>query len=129
MGKKVIHTNNAPEPVGPYSQAIITAGPIIFVSGQIALDPLTGTIIGEGDVIKQTQQVMANLEAILITAGSSFTQVVKTTIFLADINDFANVNSVYKTYFDGAASPARVCIQASRLPKDALIEIDCIAEI
>ena len=129
MEKKVIFTNQAPAPVGPYNQAIAATGQMIFVAGQIALDPGSGAIVGEGDVVKQTQQVMTNLEAILDTAGASFNQVVKTTVFLADMNDFAAVNGIYAQYFDEATAPARACIQVSRLPKDVLVEIDCIAVI
>ena len=129
MEKKVICTNNAPAPVGPYNQAIAATGQMIFVAGQIALDPGSGTIVGEGDVVKQTQQVMTNLEAILDTAGASFNQVVKTTVFLADMNDFAAVNGIYAKYFNEDKAPARACVQVSRLPKDVLVEIDCIAVI
>ena len=129
MEKKVICTNHAPAPVGPYNQAIAATGQMIFVAGQIALDPGSGAIVGEGDVVKQTQQVMTNLEAILDTAGASFNQVVKTTVFLADMNDFAAVNGIYAKYFNEDKAPARACVQVSRLPKDVLVEIDCIAVI
>ncbi|CDN16085.1 MAG: RidA family protein [Richelia sp.] len=129
MEKKVIFTNQAPAPVGPYNQAIAATGQMIFVAGQIALDPGSGAIVGEGDVVKQTQQVMTNLEAILDTAGASFNQVVKTTVFLADMNDFAAVNGIYAKYFNEDKAPARACVQVSRLPKDVLVEIDCIAVI
>ena len=129
MEKKVICTNNAPAPVGPYNQAIAATGQMIFVAGQIALDPGSGAIVGEGDVVKQTQQVMTNLEAILNTAGANFNQVVKTTVFLADMNDFAAVNGIYAKYFNEDKAPARACVQVSRLPKDVLVEIDCIAVI
>lgn len=129
MEKKIIRTDHAPAPVGPYNQAIAATGQMIFVAGQIALDPNTGTIVGQGDVMKQTQQVMANLQAILTTAGASWSQVVKTTVFLADMNDFAAVNGIYAQYFDEATAPARACVQVSRLPKDVLVEIDCIAVV
>jgi 2-iminobutanoate/2-iminopropanoate deaminase len=127
MEKTIIRTDDAPAPVGPYNQAIAATGKMIFVAGQIALDPHKGTIVGEGDVMKQTQQVMANLQAILTAGGTSFAQVVKTTVFLADMNDFAAVNGIYAQYFDEATAPARACVQVSRLPKDVLVEIDCIA--
>ena len=129
MEKKVIFTNQAPAPVGPYNQAIAATGQMIFVAGQIALDPGSGAIVGEGDVVKQTQQVMTNLEAILNTAGANFNQVVKTTVFLADMNDFAAVTGIYAKYFYEDTAPARACVQVSRLPKDVLVEIDCIAVI
>ncbi|MDJ0800833.1 MAG: RidA family protein [Calothrix sp. MO_167.B12] len=129
MEKQIIRTDNAPAPVGPYNQAIAATGTMVFVAGQIALDASTGTIVGEGDVTKQTQQVMANLQAILTAAGASFDQVVKTTVFLADMNDFAAVNGIYAQYFDEDKAPARACVQVSRLPKDVLVEIDCIAVI
>ncbi|WP_088240693.1 RidA family protein [Calothrix rhizosoleniae] len=129
MEKNIIHTAHAPAPVGPYSQAIAATGTMLFVSGQIALDPVSGSIMGEGDVTKQTQQVMANLEAILTAAGATFSDVVRTTVFLADMNDFATVNSIYAQYFDADTAPARACVQVSRLPKDVLVEIDCIAVI
>jgi 2-iminobutanoate/2-iminopropanoate deaminase len=127
MSRNIIQTNNAPAPVGPYNQAIAASGQMLFVSGQIALDPATGALVGEGDVIAQTQQVMANLQAVLKAGGSDFAQVVKTQVFLKDMNDFATVNGVYAKYFDEATAPARACVEVARLPKDVLVEIDCIA--
>jgi 2-iminobutanoate/2-iminopropanoate deaminase len=127
MSRTIIQTANAPAPVGPYNQAIAASGPMLFVSGQIALDPATGTLVGDGDVVAQTEQVMANLAAVLKAGGSSFAQVVKTQVFLKDMNDFATVNGVYAKYFDEAAAPARACVEVARLPKDVLVEIDCIA--
>lgn len=129
MSKRVIRTEKAPAPVGPYNQAIAVSGDLVFVAGQIPLDAGSGEIIGEGDVTRQTQQVMANLEAILNASGAGFDDVVKTTVFLADMNDFAAMNAVYAKYFDEATAPARACVQVSRLPKDVLVEIDCIAVI
>jgi 2-iminobutanoate/2-iminopropanoate deaminase len=129
MSKKVIRTENAPAPVGPYNQAIAASGLMVFVAGQIALDPQSGAIVGEGDVSQQAEQVMANLSAILVASGAKFEDVVKTTVFLADMNDFAAVNAVYATYFEETTAPARACVQVSRLPKDVLVEIDCIAVI
>lgn len=126
---RVIRTEKAPAPVGPYNQAIAATGQMIFVAGQIPLDPSTGEIVGGGDITKQTQQVMANLEAILIASGAKFQDVVKTTVFLADMNDFTAINAVYAKYFDEATAPARACVQVSRLPKDVLVEIECIAAI
>jgi 2-iminobutanoate/2-iminopropanoate deaminase len=127
MTHKIIRTEQAPTPVGPYNQAVVASGQMVFVAGQIALDPKTGNIVSTNDVTKQTEQVMANLEAILTAAGAKFQNVVKTTVFLADMNDFAAMNAVYGRYFDEATAPARACVQVSRLPKDVLVEIDCIA--
>jgi len=124
--KEVIRTEQAPAPVGPYNQAIAAQG-LLFVAGQIALDPQTGEIVGAGDVVAQTRRVMANLEAILKAAGTDWSKVVKTTVFLKDLGDFGAVNGVYANYFDEATAPARACVEVARLPKDVLVEIDCIA--
>jgi 2-iminobutanoate/2-iminopropanoate deaminase len=129
MSKRVIRTIDAPAPVGPYNQAIAVSGDLVFVAGQIPLDAASGEIVGVSDVTRQTQQVMANLEAILKASGAGFDDVVKTTVFLADMNDFAAMNAVYGSFFDEAIAPARACVQVSRLPKDVLVEIDCIAVI
>ncbi|HEY9741936.1 MAG TPA: RidA family protein [Coleofasciculaceae cyanobacterium] len=129
MTRKVIRTSNAPAPVGPYNQAIAASGQMVFVAGQIPLDPSTGELVGGNDVVKQTEQVMANLEAILAAADAKPQDVVKTTVFLADMNDFAAMNGVYARYFDEASAPARACVQVSRLPKDVLVEIECIAVV
>ena len=129
MNKQVINTNLAPAPVGPYNQAISASGQMLFVSGQIPLNPSTGELVGDGDITEQTKQVLTNLKAILTAAGISCENVVKTTVFLAGMNDFATMNSVYSQYFDEATAPARACVQVSRLPKDVLVEIDCIAVI
>lgn len=129
MTRNVIRTDNAPAPVGPYNQAIAASGQLVFVAGQIPLDPKTGEIVGSGDVVKQTEQVMANLVAILVAAGAKTQDVVKTTVFLADMNDFGAMNGVYARYFDEASAPARACVQVSRLPKDVLVEIECIAVV
>jgi 2-iminobutanoate/2-iminopropanoate deaminase len=123
---KIIRTPQAPAPVGPYNQAIAAQG-LLFVAGQIALHPQTGEVVGAGDVVAQTQQVMANLEAILAAAGVGWGQVVKTTVFLKDLQDFAAMNAVYSQYFNEATAPARACVEVARLPKDVLVEIDCIA--
>jgi 2-iminobutanoate/2-iminopropanoate deaminase len=125
--KKIIQTDQAPAPVGPYNQAIVASGQMVFVAGQIPLDPQTGQIVGEGDVVKQTEQAIANLEAILKAAGASLENVVKTTIFLADMNDFGIVNQTYARAFGDANAPARACVEVSRLPKDVRVEIECIA--
>ncbi|NEO45470.1 MAG: RidA family protein [Moorea sp. SIO4A3] len=129
MTRNIIRTPNAPAPVGPYNQAIAVSGQMIFVAGQIPLDPSTGEIIGGNDVAKQTEQVMANLEAILVAAGAKIPDIVKTTVFLADMNDFATVNQIYAKYFNEEDAPARACVEVSRLPKDVLVEIECIAVI
>lgn len=129
MTRKIIRTDAAPAPVGPYNQAIAATGQMVFVAGQIPLDPQSGEIIGTGDVTTQTKQVMANLEAILAAAGAKFQDVVKTTVFLKDMNDFAAMNGVYALYFDEENAPARACVEVSRLPKDVLVEIECIAVV
>jgi 2-iminobutanoate/2-iminopropanoate deaminase len=125
----VIKTDRAPAPVGPYNQAIAATGTTIFVAGQIAIDPSTNALLPTDDVTQQTEQVMANLQAILEKAGATFNNVVKTTVFLKDMNDFAAVNAVYARYFDEETAPARACVEVARLPKDVRVEIDCIAVV
>ncbi len=127
MSRDVIQTPQAPAPVGPYNQAIRATGVMVFCSGQIALDPATGQIVGDGDVAKETEQVMQNLEAVLKAAGATWSDVVKTTVFLADMNDFTTVNNIYSRYFDEATAPARACVQVAKLPKNVQVEVDCIA--
>jgi 2-iminobutanoate/2-iminopropanoate deaminase len=129
MSKQVIRTDQAPAPVGPYNQAIATSGQMLFVAGQIPLDPSSGQIVGEGDITAQTQQVMANLEAILTAAGTTWENVVKTSVFLTDLANFVPMNQVYAEYFVEDTAPARACVEVSRLPKDVLVEIECIAVI
>ncbi len=124
--KQIIKTDEAPAPVGPYNQAIIS-GNFVFVAGQIALDPATGQLL-EKDVKTQTQQMMKNMEAVLKAAGSELAKVVKTTIFLDDMNNFAAMNEVYGQFFKENA-PARSAIEVARLPKDAMVEIECIATL
>jgi 2-iminobutanoate/2-iminopropanoate deaminase len=124
--KNVIYTDQAPAPVGPYSQAIATQGEIIFIAGQIPLNPKTGEIVGEGDIQAQTRQVMSNIKAILKAAGISWEAVVKTTVFLSDLSNFALMNQIYAEHFSDNP-PARACVEVSRLPKDVLVEIECIA--
>lgn len=121
---KFINSENAPAPIGPYSQAIVT-GELIFTSGQIALDPETGKVVSQ-NIEEQTHRVIKNLEAVLIAGNSNLSKVVKTTIYLADMDDFATVNDIYAEYF-GTSKPARSTIEVSCLPKNVLIEIDCIA--
>jgi len=122
--KEIISTDNAPGAIGPYSQAIKT-GNMVFCSGQIPIDPTTGNFVSEA-VGEQTEQVLKNLSAVLEAAGSSLDGVVKTTVFLADMNDFAVMNEVYGRFFD-TNKPARATVQAARLPRDARVEIDCVA--
>jgi 2-iminobutanoate/2-iminopropanoate deaminase len=123
---QAIETAAAPAPVGPYNQAV-RAGNLLFCSGQIALDPASGAMVGAGDVEAETRQVLRNLEAVLAAAGASSRQVVRTTVFLADLADFATVNALYAEVFGQGVSPARACVQAAALPKGARVEIDCIA--
>lgn len=125
--RQVIQTANAPAPVGPYNQAIATQGRLLFISGQIALNPMTGDVVGPGDIVRQTEQVIANIQAILDAANSSLADVVKTTIFLTDMEQFSVVNQIYGRYFDPTSAPVRSCVEVSRLPKDVHIEIECIA--
>ena len=122
--KKEIRTKEAPAPIGPYSQAI-DAGSFVFCSGQIPLDPISGEIIGTGDVEAQTRQVMKNIAAVLKEAGADFNKVVKTTIFLKSMGDFPKVNSIYGEFFQ-APYPARSTVEVARLPKDVLVEIEII---
>jgi len=120
----VVATKEAPQAIGPYSQAI-KAGGFVFSSGQIAIDPATGNVI-DGDVSAQTERVMRNLEAVLVAAGSGMHRVVKTTVFLKSMGDFAAMNETYGKYFT-ANPPARSTVEVARLPKDVLVEIDVIA--
>ncbi len=124
---RVLRTAAAPAPVGPYNQGIRAAGTMIFTAGQIPLDPTTGCLVGGGDIAAQTEQVFQNLAAVLAAGGATFADVVKTTVYLLDLEDFAAMNQVYARYFPIETAPARVCIQAARLPKEARVEIDCIA--
>jgi reactive intermediate/imine deaminase len=123
---EAIETAQAPAPVGPYNQAV-RAGNLLFCSGQIALDPDSGILVGEGDVALETRQVLANLVAVLEAAGARPGQVVRTTVFLADLADFATVNGLYAEVFGAGVSPARACVQVAALPKGARVEIDAIA--
>ncbi|MFM7315218.1 MAG: Rid family detoxifying hydrolase [Cyanobium sp.] len=123
-----VETAGAPAPVGPYNQAV-RVGQLLFCSGQIALDPSTGEMVGEGDVEAETRQVLANLRAVLAAGGSSPEQVVRTTVFLADLGDFGRVNALYAEVFGGAVAPARACVEVAALPKGARVEIDAIAVV
>jgi len=124
MEKKIIHTDNAPAPIGPYSQAV-QFGNTLFISGQVPIDPATGNVV-QGDIKAETVQVMKNLEAILTAAGMDFTNVIKTSIFLMDMGQFAQVNEVYGSYFNDAP-PARETVQVSGLPKGVNVEISMVA--
>lgn len=125
--KTIIRTEKAPAPIGPYNQGIAVKGELLFTAGQIALDPATGQMVGT-TIAEQTEQVCKNLKAILAAGSTDFARVVKTTVFLKDMNDFAAMNEVYTKYFS-EASPARSAVQVARLPKDALVEIEVIALI
>jgi 2-iminobutanoate/2-iminopropanoate deaminase len=122
--RQAVSTPSAPKAIGPYSQAI-RAGSLLFVSGQVPIDPATGQIVS-GDIAAQTHRVFQNIGEILKAGGASFDHVVRTTVFLADMNDFAAMNEAYATYFTTPA-PARATVQVSRLPRDARVEIDVIA--
>jgi len=124
MGKQTVATENAPAPVGPYSQAVVANG-FVFASGQAALDPETGKLIGQ-DVAEQTERVLRNLRAVLEAAGSGLDRVVKSNVYLADMNDFAAMNEVYGRFF-AREHPARTTVQAAGLPLGALVEIEMIA--
>ena len=122
--REIIKTEGAPGAIGPYSQAI-RAGGFIFASGQIPLDPATGSLV-QGGIVEQTEQVMRNVSALLEAAGSGIDRIVKTTVFLADMNDFSAMNEVYGKYFE-KNPPARATVQAARLPRDARVEIEVVA--
>jgi 2-iminobutanoate/2-iminopropanoate deaminase len=124
--KKIVETKKAPTPLGPYSQAVV-AGDLVFASGQTPLDPHTGELVA-GDIPAQTAQVIRNLQAVLEAAGSGLDHVLKTTVFLADMNDFAAMNEAYGRFFTHEP-PARTTIQAARLPRDARVEIEMIAAV
>ena len=123
--KKIINTKNAPAPIGPYNQAILS-GSTLYISGQIPLDPASGKLI-EGDIAKETKQCMENLSAILKEAGMTFENVVKTSIFISDMTQFSEINTVYASYFDAADAPARETVEVANLPKFVHVEISMIA--
>jgi len=127
--KTAVSTKDAPAAIGPYSQAV-RIGNFLYTSGQVALDPATGALVS-GGVKEQTARVVENLKAVLAAAGASFAQVVKTTVFLKDMGDFAAMNEIYGRYFaaDNAVAPARSTVEVARLPKDALVEIEVIAHL
>jgi 2-iminobutanoate/2-iminopropanoate deaminase len=128
QNKTAISTKDAPAAIGPYSQAV-RVGDTIYTSGQIPIDPATGDLVS-GGITEQTTRVLENLKAVLGEAGSDLTHVIKTTVFLKDMKDFAAMNAIYARYFapEGVVAPARSTVQVAALPKDALVEIDCIAK-
>ena len=126
MTAQAVTTTAAPAPVGPYNQAVL-AGGWLYCSGQIPLDPQTGAMVGDGDVARETRQVLKNLNAVLEAAGATAQHVVRTTVFLADLEDFQTVNGIYAEMFGEGTSPARACVQVAALPKGARVEIDCVA--
>ena len=128
MKRTVISTADAPRAIGPYSQAI-RSGDLLFLSGQIALDPATGELVGGGDVRLEAERVMKNAAAVLAAAGATFADVVKSTIFLRDMSDFAAVNEIYGRAFEGMAPPARSTVAAAGLPRNARVEIELIARL
>jgi len=124
--RDAVATTKAPKAIGPYSQAVVTDG-WVFCSGQIPIDPASGQLV-QGDIIDQTRQILANLQHVLAAAGATFDDVIRTTVYLADMNDFAAMNEVYATVFASPA-PARSTVQAARLPRDARVEIDVVARV
>jgi 2-iminobutanoate/2-iminopropanoate deaminase len=127
MDKTIVKTANAPSAIGPYSQGVIAGGKLLFTAGQVAIDPASGKVI-EGDVRVQTRQAMKNVEAILTEAGASLASVVKTTVFLKDMNDFAAMNETYGEFFK-ENPPSRSTVEVVRLPKDVRVEIEAIASL
>ena len=127
MNKQIISTSLAPSAIGPYSQAV-RAENLLFVSGQIPIDPSTGQLIADKSIQSQTRRVLENILAIVAAAGGSVQNIVKTTVFLRDMGDFAEMNAVYSEFFS-SAQPARSTVEAARLPRDVAVEIDCIAVI
>jgi 2-iminobutanoate/2-iminopropanoate deaminase len=126
--RKIIQTDQAPAPVGPYNQGIVASGAMLFVAGQIPLEASTGEIVGT-TIAEQTEKSLQNLTAVVKAAGSDLSQVVKTSVFLKDMNDFAAMNEVYAKHFGDENAPARACVEVARLPKDVLVEIECIAMV
>ena len=125
MKRKIIHTKKAPQPIGAYSQGVLS-GDTLYISGQVPIDPGTGNLVG-GDFKKSARQVLENIRGILEAAGMSFEDIVKTTVFLKDLNDFADLNEIFHEYFQ-SEPPARSAIEAGRLPKDVPLEIEAVAQ-
>ena len=126
MIKKIITTQNAPAPIGPYNQAVLVNDTTLYTSGQIALDPQTMELVTE-NISSETKQVMENMKAVLSAAGMTFENVVKTSIFISDMNNFSAINKVYSTYFDEATAPARETVEVACLPKNVNVEISMVA--
>lgn len=126
IAHQAVTTSDAPAPVGPYNQAV-QAGGWLYCSGQIPLDPVSGEMVGNGDVEAETRQVLRNLQAVLSAAGTDASKVVRTTVYLVDLADFQAVNAIYAEMFGEGISPARACVQVAALPKGSKVEIDCIA--
>ncbi len=124
--KQIVAASDAPAAIGPYSQAVVSSGGLVYTAGQLGLDPRTGELVGPG-IEEQTRQALANLAAVLRAAGSDLGKVLKTTVFLADMNDFAAMNQVYAQFF-ATTPPARSAVQVARLPKGARVEIEAVAE-
>ena len=128
MTREIIRAADAAQPIGPYSQAVLASGKFLFASGQIPIDAATGQLV-TGDIQAQTRTVLNNVRAILAAAGATFGNVVKSTVFLADMNDFPAMNAIYQEYFGATNCPARSTIQVARLPKDAKVEIEVVAVV
>jgi 2-iminobutanoate/2-iminopropanoate deaminase len=128
MPKDIVLTQNAAQPIGPYQQAVVAGGRLVYTSGQIPIDPATGQMVA-GGIAEQTEMVIRNLRAILAAAGSGLDRVVKTTVFLQDMSDFAAMNEVYAKHFAKETAPARSTVQVARLPKDARVEIEAVAAV
>ena len=126
--RKIVKTDQAPAPVGPYNQGVVASGKMLFAAGQIPLDAKTGELVG-ATAAEQAEQVLQNLTAVVQAAGAELSNVVKTSVFLKDMNDFGAVNEVYARYFGDEDAPARACVEVARLPKDVLVEIECIAMV
>lgn len=127
MNRKIISTDQAPAAIGPYSQGVVAEGSLIFTAGQIPINPKTGELV-RGDIQTQSRQVLDNLKAVLEASGAGLENVVKTTVFLSDMNDFAAMNEIYAEYFP-QNPPARSAVQVARLPKDVRIEVECVAVV
>ena len=126
--REIVKTDQAPAPVGPYNQGIVASGKMLFAAGQICLDAQTGELVGK-TVAEQTEKVLQNLTAVVKAAGAELSDVVKTSVFLKDMNDFGAMNEVYAKHFGDEVAPARACVEVARLPKDVLVEIECVAMV
>ena len=127
MAKKIIKVKNAPQPVGPYNQAVVINN-LVYTAGQIPLDPKTGEMVS-GGIAEQTRRVLMNLQAVLEESGSSLDSIIKATVFLKNMNDFAGMNAVYGEFIKTETAPARSTIEVARIPKDSLVEIEAVAEV